>query len=101
MSLTREEINYIRDTMAKEYESSFPVTAGSTVTLRCEAGERIAIERTNGSIEEYIGCGEIVSKHEVREDVAAMWEIVADLYILHLDSAHGLGGALTEFGQEA
>lgn len=91
MRFTREEINHLRDGFVDKYHEAFQIEPGSTITLRCEKDQPIVINEQT-----YYGCGEVVSRHEVHEDPRDMWELVADLYILHLHNTHSFGDPFEE-----
>lgn len=61
---------------------------GTTVTLTCDKQRQMWKDYETGK--EHKGCGETIASFEYRPYTDPVWDIAADLYVLHISNRHGL-----------
>jgi len=62
------------------------------ITIACS--DRILISNEKFSVE---GCGNVLAVFKAWDDTTAIWELIADMYVMHLHNDHGLGETFDPF----
>ena len=61
---------------------------GTTVTLTCDKDGLMWKDQLTGK--EHKGCGETIASFEYKPYTDPVWDIAADLYVLHISNRHDL-----------
>lgn len=83
---TSRDIRDIRDDLLEQFREENDLIVGNELTVDCDTTMVIA-EYGN---EKVYGCGLLLAKFVIWEDFDAIWEIVTDMYMIHLHNKHGL-----------